>query len=280
MTLATARRRAPRRIRSPWLAVLLVAGLFSGLFPAVPGAAAADDFAAFGRVLERHVQAGAVAGIRTHLVDYGALAADADYQAAVSALAAAKPDTLQGDAEKIAFWTNAYNLLAIKTVVDRYPVASIRDGGNLLFPIWKKDVGRVGGKEYSLDEIEHGILRRDFREPRVHMALVCASLSCPDLRREVYRADRLDEQLNDQAARFLANPTKGVRPESPARAEVSSIFRWFGGDFAEAGGVAAWIRAHAPPALREQIGKLTDDGLSWLDYDWSLNDSARAGKGS
>jgi hypothetical protein len=178
--------------------------------------------------------------------------------------------------QRFAFWINAYNLMAIKTIVDRYPVDSIKDGGNLLFPIWKKEVATVAGRGYSLDEVEHGILRPELRDPRVHFAVVCASLSCPDLRTEPYRAERLDAQLDDATRTFLANETKGlVAGPSDEAARVSSIFKWFGEDFAPAGGVAAFVRANAPPAVAGRIARLEDSGLSYLDYDWSLNDSAR-----
>ena len=121
-------------------------------------------------------------------------------------------DGLAGERERFAFWANAYNLLAIKAVLDQYPTRSIRDGGSLLQPIWKKKVGTVAGREYALDDIEHGILRREFKEPRVHFAIVCASLSCPDLRPEPFGAERLDAQLDEQTRAFLANPTKGLAP--------------------------------------------------------------------
>jgi hypothetical protein len=101
---------------------------------------------------------------------------------------------------------------AAAAVLDRYPTTSIKDGGSLLSPIWKKKIGVLGGAAYSLDDIEHGILRKAFKEPRVHFAIVCASLSCPDLRPEPFEAARLS---------------------------------------------------------------LTDAGLSYLGYDWSLNDTAR-----
>src|SRR5262249_41550332 len=150
-------------------------------------------------------------------------------------------------------------------------------GGSLLRPIWKRKIGAVGGTEYSLDEIEHGILRKAFKEPRVHLAIVCASLSCPDLRAEPYVAAGLEAQLDEQAAPFLPNPTKGLAPGQDGRtARVSVIFRWFAADFAAGGGVAAFVRAKAPPEVRERIRLLTDAGLGYLDYDWSLNDTARA----
>jgi hypothetical protein len=237
----------------------------------------ADDGMAYARLLARHVRSGTVAGIHANLVDYRALARDPDYHAALREFAEAKPEALRGDGERFAFWTNAYNLLAIKTIVDRYPIASIRDGGSLLSPIWKKTVGTAGGREVTLDEIEHGILRKEFREPRVHFAVVCASLSCPDLRAEPYVAERLDTQLDEQARTFLGNRTKGLVPGADGKsARVSSIFDWFDDDFDAAGGVVAFIRAKAPPEVAARIAGLTDGGLDYLDYDWSLNDAARA----
>ena len=245
-----------------------------GAFLAPGPSVAADD--AYARLLAHHVTPGTVSGIQLNLVDYQGVAADPDYPKALADLAAAKPGALD-ESDRFPFWVNAYNLLAIKTVLDRYPVSSIKDGGNFLFPIWKKKVGTAAGKEYSLDEIEHGILRKEFSEPRVHFAVVCASLSCPDLRPEPYEGARLDEQLDDQAERFLENRTKGLVPGADRKsAEVSSVFKWFGDDFEATGGVAGFIRDHAAPKTRAAVADLKDDGLSYLDYDWTLNDQARA----
>jgi hypothetical protein len=223
------------------------------------------------------VRPGVVGGIKLALVDYRAVKADPAYAQALNALAESRPDALTSDAERIAFWVNAYNLAAIKAVLDQYPTKSVKDGGSLLSPIWKKKVVTVARTVYSLDDIEHGILRKAFREPRVHFAIVCASLSCPDLRAEPFEAARLDAQLDQQAAAFLSNVTKGLEPGADGKTtRVSSIFKWFAGDFAASGGVAAFIRAKSSPAVAARLGALTDAGLSYLDYDWSLNDIARS----
>ena len=168
-------------------------------------------------------------------------------------------------------------MLFRSAVLDQYPTKSIRDGGTLFTSIWKKKVATVAGTPYALDDIEHGILRKAFKEPRVHFAIVCASLSCPDLRAEPYDAARLEAQLDEQAAAFLSNATKGLQPGPDGRtARVSSIFNWFGGDFLASGGVAAFIRARSNQAVAARLGALTESGLSYLDYDWSLNDTARS----
>jgi uncharacterized membrane protein YdjX (TVP38/TMEM64 family) len=259
--------------RSRLAGELLKTGIVTALLAsALPDHVAADD--AYARLLKAHVRPGVVSGIRLNLVDYRAVKADPAFEAALAALA--KGASLATDGERLAFWTNAYNLLAIKAVLDQYPTTSIKDGGGLLSPIWKKKVGVVGGAAYSLDDIEHGILRKGFKEPRVHFAIVCASLSCPDLRPEPFEAARLDAQLDEQTATFLSNPTKGLQAGPDGKsARVSSIFKWFAGDFESSGGLVAFIRARSSPDVAARIRSLTDAGLSYLGYDWSLNDTAR-----
>jgi len=266
--------------RSKLAGDLLRAGVIAILLEAVVlGAAAlahAADEDAYAKLLRVHVRPGTINGITLNLVDYRAVKADPAYAQALAALAETRPEALPSEAARLALWTNAYNLLALKAVLDRYPTTSIRDGGSLLSPIWKKKIGMVGGTAYALDEIEHGILRKTFRDPRVHFAIVCASLSCPDLRPQPYEAARLEAQLDEQTAAFLSNPTKGLQAGSDGKtARVSSIFKWFAGDFATAGGVAAFIRSRTEPGLGARLARLEDTGLSYLDYDWSLNDTAR-----
>lgn len=113
-------------------------------------------------------------------------------------------------------------MLAIKTVLDHWPLQSIRDAGSFFSPVWKKPAGMVAGKVRSLHEIEHDILRA-MHEPRIHFAIVCASVSCPDLRPEAYNAAQLDDQLDDQATIFLSRQQKGLRIEANG-VQLSKIF--------------------------------------------------------
>jgi hypothetical protein len=206
-----------------------------------------------------------VAGVR---VDYPAIAADRFWKAMVSGLA--PPADSAPQAERLAVWINAYNILAIDLVARHWPVASIRDVGSLLRPVWKRPAGRIGGRAYSLDEIEHGILR-PLGDPRVHMAIVCASTSCPSLTREPFVAARIDAQLDAAAARIVADPWKGVRVEAQG-VRLSKIFDWFAADFAASGGVLAFVRRHAAPDLVAALDRLgPDPALSYFDYDWSVN---------
>jgi len=147
-------------------------------------------------------------------------------------------------------------------VADHWPVESIKDIGHLFSPVWDKPAGSLAGKTVTLAEIEHHILR-PMGDARIHLAIVCASVSCPDLRREPYRTEKLSMQLDDQAMRFLNNPGKGLRIEDGI-IRGSKIFDWFEEDFAKKGGVVAFIR-HYRPDLKEMPIK------SNLAYDWSVN---------
>lgn len=260
-------RRTPHRsdrLRRVARASVLVAAL---LGPTAP--ARADDVTLLAKLLAAHTRAVAdTAGTR---VDYGALGRDRDWAALLGQLAAATPPAAGAPrAERLAFWINAYNVLAMDVVVKHQPIASIRDAGSLLRPVWKRPAGRVGGREVTLDEVEHEILR-PIGDPRVHMAIVCASTSCPSLAREPFEAARLDEQLDAASARFVSDPRKGARVESGAL-RVSPIFRWFEADFAGAGGILGFVRRHAAPELRGALDALGPaPAIDVFDYDWSLN---------
>lgn len=240
-------------------------------------ASPADAGDAYRELLARHVRPGRIAGVTLNVVDYAALRVDPLYARALDELAAADPDSLPGEADRFAFWINAYNLLALRTVADHWPLAGIRDVGSFLWPVWKRPAGVVGGRTVSLDEVEHGVLRPRFADPRVHFAVVCASVSCPDLRAEPYEGSRLPAQLDDATRAFLSNPAKGLRVVGNAgRVQVSSIFRWFAQDFVAAGGVLAFVRAKAGPESVARLAGLTDDDLAWIDYDWSVNAASRS----
>lgn len=237
---------------------------------AAPMPAAALDRELYARLLIAHTRAVPdAAGVR---VDYAALRASSDWRALVASLAASDPARLASRAERLAFWIDAYNVLAIDLVVQGGRVASIRDLGSLLRPVWKQEAGRIGGRAYTLDQIEHEILRK-LSEPRIHAAIVCASVSCPSLAREPYRPETLDAQLDAALRGFLADPRKGSRLE-PERGvlTLSPIFDWFAEDFAPAGGALGFVRPQLPDETRAWLAR--NEGrvrLAYFDYDWSLN---------
>jgi hypothetical protein len=262
-------RHASRRYR---LAVFFA--LAAALSFAAASAASAEPFdrALYGALLVRHTkQVPDTAGTR---VDYRALAASPDWRRLVAQLAASDPSALRSRREKLAFWIDAYNILAIDLVVRHPGVSSIRDIGSFWRPVWKLEAGQVGGRGTSLDEIEHGILRRE-GEPRIHGAIVCASLSCPALRREPWDPARLDGQLDDSMRHFLASPEKGSRLDRERGVlRLSRIFDWFEADF-EPAGVLAFVSRYLSDADRAYL-ETRRPRIEFFAYDWRLNDLAGA----
>lgn len=243
------------------------------LLPNGSARAAGFDLALWDALLAAHTRpVSDAAGVR---VDYRGLARDPRWPALLAGLAAAEAPPAAARAEQLAFWINAYNALAIDVVLKAYPVASIRDAGSLLRPVWDRPAGSVGGRTVSLGEIEHRVLR-PLGEPRIHAAIVCASISCPSLRREAFRAERLDAQLEDALRGFLADPRKGSRLEPDGRVlTLSPIFEWFAEDFDPAGGVRAYLAPRLPAASARALAERGDAlGLRYFDYDWELNDVA------
>lgn len=228
------------------------------------------DAPLYAELLLRHTREVAdTAGVR---VDYAALRGDPAWRRLVAGLEAAAPEALADRRDRLAFWINAYNALAIDLVVRHPGVGSIREIGSFFRPIWKLEAGRVGGLARSLGEIEHEILR-PIGEPRMHAAIVCASVSCPPLRREPYEPSRLDAQLDEQMRRFLASPEKGLRVDAATGTVLlSRVFDWFAADFEASGGALAFAARYAPAAARAFLEAQRDrPRVAYLPYDWSLN---------
>ena len=215
------------------------------------------------RQLLATIKQGEKNGISLALVDYATLQKNRAVEKIYQQISAFPVDSLSGKAELIAFYINTYNILAIKMVVDHWPVASIKEVGSFFRPVWGKDAGRIGGYPVSLDDIENKFLR-PLGQPQIHFSIVCASVSCPDLRNEPYTAINLSQQLADQTKQFLNNTQKGLRIEGDAIL-VSKIFSWFKQDFKASGGVNAFIRNNRP----DLPTKYRIDAE--IDYDWSLN---------
>lgn len=215
-------------------------------------------------VLSDSVSAGQRNGIFLHFVDYETVSSHNQYAAVLTTLKAFDLTVLTSTEAKLSFWINAYNVAAIKTIVDYDPHYSIRDIGNVFRPVWKLEVLEIGHDKYSMYEIEHEILR-EMGEPRIHFALNCASLSCPNLRMDAYTAANIDDELAQQTLAFLADPIKGLRLSSNGRSVlVSMIFKWFKDDFEPHGGVRGFLDQYSSQDLSDVI-------LGYLDYDWSVN---------
>lgn len=244
---------------------------------AAEGPAQTVDHTAWDRLLKTYVHPGPDGLNR---VDYAAFksgghAALKDY---IRRLEAVDPGTLDRS-EQFALLANLYNAKTVDIVLDHYPVKSIKDislGGGLLGVFtggpWKAKVLEMKGIALSLDDIEHGILRPIFKDARVHYAVNCASVGCPNLGTEAFTGAKLDAQL-DAAARAYVNSPRGADPR-PDGLVVSSIYNWYEPDFGgNEKGVIAHLKTYADPDLAQKLQGTTS--IADYAYDWSLNDIKR-----
>lgn len=183
--------------------------------------------------------------------------------------------------EQLAFLLNAYNAFAVSLVMKNYPVESIKDIGSWFSSVWRLKFFTLFGEEHSLDDIEHRMIRgqKRFAEPRIHFALVCASIGCPALLNEAYTAADLNRQLEDALVRFLSDRQRNRFNVVTGHLEVSAIFDWYGADFIGFRGVeqlSDFFRPYAAQLSGDDAGrKRIQQGtapLSFLPYDWRLND--------
>ena len=245
--------------------------------PTEVSAQAPFDHGAFDALLHAHVKNG--------MVDYDAFAAAPAFAAYLGRLAAFDPSALS-PSDQIAFWIDAYNAYTIQLVNAHHERESIRNINKSFGFIrghgpWREKLAVVGGKAYGLDEIEQDILRKRFREPRIHFALVCAAMGCPPLRSEAYVGSRLDAQLDDQARTFiLQSPTKNRVDVAAKTVYLSPIFVEFNDYINDFGGSEATVGkfiAHYYPAGAER--DLLTSGQFRVErtpYDWTLNSQANA----
>ncbi|MGH7516378.1 MAG: DUF547 domain-containing protein [Gemmatimonadales bacterium] len=246
---------------------------------AAPSAAAAQTFdhGAFDRLLRAHVAGG--------MVDYDALKASPEFAGYLQSLAQFDPRSLPRD-EQLAFWINAYNAYTIQLINKHDERESIRNINRGLFGIraygpWKEKLAVVGGAPYGLDHIEQKIIRPEFKEPRIHFALVCAAMGCPPLRSEAYTGARLEEQLDEQARVFLLRSPEKNRVDAAARAVyVSQVFKFrdYEKDFrGSREAVAKYIAGYHPPGPeRELLESGRWKTWEYIEYDWTLNSQEKA----
>ena len=263
-----------------------LAASLSGL--AVPTHAQTASFdhqhAAWTALLRKHVRL--IRGQATQVAYAGFKADRAPLKAYLASLSALTSATFGGWAkpERQAFLINAYNAFTVELILTRYPdLKSIKDLGSLLSSPWKPRWIALLGAKVSLDDIEHAMLRRrgDYDDPRVHVAVTCASIGCPALRDEAFVAPRIDAQMDEQMLRFMSDRTRNRFNAQRGRLELSKIFDWYGEDFRLGhrgiGSLAAFAARYADqltdaPADRERIRAGTVD-IAFTDSDWALNDA-------
>jgi hypothetical protein len=258
---------------------------FAALLTSFSAAAFDHGHKAWDDLLKKHVRY--VEGGNASRVSYSGFAKDREPLKAVLAEYSRVP-RVEFDGwtkpQQQAFLVNAYNAFTVEKILTRYPdLKSIRDFGSVFGNPWKDKFFTLFGEPRNLDFIEHETLRKEgvYDEPRVHAAVVCASIGCPMLRNEAFTAERLEAQLEDGFRRFLSDRSRNRYNAQSGKLEVSMIFKWYGGDFEKGHRGFASVKgtfakyadllADKPEdraAVREQKAEVT-----FLDYDWSLNDA-------
>lgn len=249
--------------------LLGLVGLVAVTAAGTPSARAGVEHSTFDQLLQHYV-------VDERYVDYAAWHASVVDQTAlgdyVQRLEAVDTRTLSRD-QALAFWINLYNATTLKLILDHYPVKSIKDLGNWLTSAWDKDLVRVNGRPFTLNQIENDVLRPTFPDPRIHFALNCASMSCPPLASHAYRAASIDAQLESVTRRAVADSywvdTSGCGSHGRGTLRLSKIFEWYAKDFGGERGVRNFLAHYLPvqkPALQNG-----DCSIDYRDYDWSLN---------
>lgn len=202
------------------------------------------------------------------LVDYEGLKQDeAKLDAYLEILSSTGRDELSRD-ELYAFYINVYNAFTLKLILMHYPVESIRDIGSILRGPWKQRIVTLEGEKYHLDNIEHDILRPEFKDARVHFAVNCSAMSCPPLLQEPYTGAKLQQQLDDVTYAFINDP-KWTWVDGD-ELHVTRIMKWFNEDFQP--NEVAFVKRYAKGDLKAKLDALGDDiDVVYQDYDWALN---------
>lgn len=264
-----------------WL-VAVAAAAAAAAAPRGEAVPVSDAHRDWNELLRRHVRGG--------FVDYDGFQRDRSLLARYLSGLAPRPRAALQAPDEIALWINAYNAATIDLILRERAarggrLRSIRD----IPSAWSRPRWTILGEERTLDEIEHEILRKRFREPRIHAALVCASRSCPALRASAYQGAFLDAQLDSAARRFVLDPTRNrFRPEG-GRVRLSRIFDWYGKDFVgssrdsvlerrygrERGAVLAFASKYLPAEDTRAL-RAARVRLEFLPYDWTLNSAGNA----
>ncbi len=216
------------------------------------------DHSSYDRLLKKYVT-------DKGLVNYKGFKADEkEFNQYLALLSKNPPAANWSKNEQMAYWINAYNAYTIRLILDHYPVQSIKDiGSSIQIPFvttpWAAKFFSIGSEQMSLDNIEHGTLRKKYDDPRIHFALVCASMSCARLRNEAYTAAKLESQLDDQGRDFVNNPAKNKVGKQ--NAQLSRYFDWYKGDWTKNGqSVAKWVNRYSTTKMDENAR------ITYLDY--------------
>ncbi len=261
-----------------WVLIGLITGLTA--CSSVPTSFSPTNPLPPGNVSHRLLNQVLAARVNDGVVDYPGVQRDDRFSLYLAQLDRVNPNTLATRNERLAFWINAYNAFAIKGILDRYSPASYV--GRYRYFIGRDY--RIGGSTINLYDLERQVLIKQFQEPLIHFAIVCASTSCPKLQSWTYDPEQLEVQLDQVARQFINDPTRNRFDRTHKVASLSMIFKWFDDDFSRAAGsVLAYITRYvSDPELVQDLMR-SDYRIEYLDYDWSLNgiptkESAHAGR--
>jgi len=213
------------------------------------------------RMLKKHVNGAGLVNYKGFQKDKG------DLDAYLKLLSDNAPQSNWSKNDQKAYWINAYNAFTVSLIVKHYPVKSIKDIAGKIYKIntpWDIKFITIGGKKYDLNNIEHGILRKNFDDPRIHFVLVCAAISCPRLRDEAFAGAKLDAQLEDAGKEFVNDRSKNKI--TGAKAELSRYFQWYKGDFTKGGSLVTFINNYSQTKVNPGTK------VSYIDYNWNLNE--------
>ncbi|MDR4499563.1 MAG: DUF547 domain-containing protein [Candidatus Scalindua sp.] len=235
-----------------------------GLAVHVSASEKSDPDFLFDTVLNRYVS-------ENGLVDYKGLKEDDEFEKYIEYLSHTDPDDLPSDTHRLAFWINAYNAFVLQGVLEEYPIKSVLDAGWIPHSFFKRKNFETKNGKITLQELENEKLREAFREPRIHFAINCASMSCPKLLKDAYRAEKLEEQLEAQAVSFINDRSSNYLDRENGVLYLSPIFKWYEGDFIKSGEkiedyVVRYLNSDDTEFIKSN--KVT---IKYLDYDWSLN---------
>jgi len=226
------------------------------------------DHSAFDTLLRKHVTEGG-------FVDYDGLKKDAAaLDAYITIIGKADVETLGRD-ERLALLINAYNAFTLRLILDYYPIDSIKDIAS--DQRWNAKRWEVAAGIYSVNHIEHELIRPKFAEPRIHFALVCAAVGCPPLRADAYTGARLEEQLTDQTRYVHTHPRWFQLNEAKGEVALTPLYDWFGGDFTQKASSVTAFAAQYSPELVRLINAGKEPRVTFLDYSWKLNSIANRG---
>ena len=243
--------------------ILLVAGLYG------PGSTAGFDHSIFDQVLKTYVN-------NQGLVDYNGIAGDQSFKIYMETLKSAQPDAMSRDGQ-LAFWINAYNAVTIAKVIEWRPKKSVRETfvpgvwtGTKFFTTREHT---VAGKDLSQDDIENEILRKQFKDPRIHFAIICASSGCPLLPRFAYTEENVQTMLEEETRKYI-NSERGTKIDSAENTlYLSKLFDWFAGDFEyKSGSVLNFIKPYLGQKALAFVAQ--NPKIKYLPYDWALNAQA------